>query len=218
MKKPPNVKWAEYIKYGLLKLMHKKIIRRTHQFLVFLNRPLREKIGYYKKGVKKYSCFTKGYKDYSKYYILYKTIRKLKPWYVLECGSGITTIIIALALKENGVGKFVSIDELSRFGNTTAHLVKEAGLDVEMHISPSREDRYEGIQGNRYQTIPDYPYDFVFIDGPVTNAVDLDAFSVLQKNPKAKVLIDCRAKTVRALQTEYKGRFSHFVNLGYINW
>ncbi len=217
MKKPPDTKLADYIKYGLMKAAHKKIVRYLHKMLLY-RYPLWEELAYYKQEVRKNKNFTKGYKDYSKYYILYKAIRKFKPKHVLECGSGITTLIIAFALKENGGGKFVSMDELSQFGDTTARIVREKGLDVEMRISPSIEDVYGEISGHRYQNIPDYPYDFIFVDGPVTTSVDLDAFYLLHKNPKAKVLVDCRAKTVRALQTKYKGRFNHFVNLGYVNW
>src|SRR3989344_9466942 len=102
MKKPSSISWIKYIKYGASNFFQKKVVRRIHKVLVFSNRSLWEKIEHYKIEARMNKNFTVNYKDYSKYYILYTIIRKLKPRYILECGSGITTIIIALALKENG--------------------------------------------------------------------------------------------------------------------
>lgn len=206
-------KLVSYLKFGCI-----KYIRRA---VVFVNKIRLKKeavwkeIENFKTQVKPYNQFTKKYQDYSKYLIVYKTIKKFKPKFVLECGSGITTAIINAALKENGFGKLISMDELAQFGDVVARIV---GPSVEMRISPSVEEEFEGMRGTRYQEIPDYPYDLIFVDGPYTKTIDLDAFYLLKKNPRIKVLIDCRVATVRALKQKYGGRFNPFVNLGFINF
>ena len=54
--------------------------------------------------------------EFGDYLELYKTIKHLKPKYVLECGSGVSSCVIAYALMEiqNETGikrKFISMEE-----------------------------------------------------------------------------------------------------------
>ncbi|TAL19587.1 class I SAM-dependent methyltransferase [Patescibacteria group bacterium] len=213
MSKPTNVPWHTYAKFGGIKYV--RIVVRSLHKLLLMREPVWKDISYFKSEAKKYPQFTKGYRHWSKYYILYKIVRKLKPRFVLECGSGISTAIIISALRENGGGLLVSLDESPEYGNVVRDIV---GSEVETHISPSVEATYEGLTGTKYAQIPDYPYDFIFVDGPQTQTVDLDAFYVLEKNPIAKVLIDCRVATVRALKQRFGGLFNPWVNLGFINF
>lgn len=164
--------------------------------------------------------FNKGYKHYAKYHTLYTSIRKRKPQFVLECGSGVTTLVILLALKENEEGRLISMDEDSFFGGTVKKIVDHMfpGAPLDMHIVPAVSDVYSGIIGTRYEHLPDYQYDFVFVDGPQTDGVDLDVFPLLAQNPRLSVLIDVRFSTVMALKKLYpQAYFSHVTNLGYVN-
>lgn len=214
MSKPADTPWITYIKFGSIKYI-RKVIRFYHKILL-KKEPVWEDIQRFKLEVKKYQAFNKGYKHWSKYYTLYKTVRNLKPKFVLECGSGISTAIIIRALEENRTGgRLISIDESSQYGDVVRDVV---GNKVEMHISPSIEAEYEGLVGTRYENIPDFPYDLIFVDGPQTKTIDLDAFILLNKYPKTKVLVDCRVATVNALKQKFGGKFNSFLNLGFINF
>ncbi len=152
---------------------------------------------------------------YAKFFIIYRTVRKLKPKYILECGCGVSTPIIARAIKKNGYGTLISMEQYESFAKVVSEIV---GASVQMNVSDVEETVYNGISGTKYKNIPDYPYDLIFVDGPTTKTVDLDTFYLLEKHPNAKVLIDCRVPTIRALQTKYKGRYNRFTNMGYINF
>lgn len=203
-----------YLKWGFIKHVRRKILGNICKFIL-MTKPVWRDIVDYKSKVKNYSNFDKKYIDYCKYLSIYHTIRKLKPKFVLECGSGISTAIIAKALEENGMGKLISMDEYEKFGSVVSKIV---GSSVEMHISETVEDVYQGMPGTRYKNLPNYFYDIVFVDGPVTKTIDLDAFYVLEKHPYAKVLIDCRVATINALRTKYKGGYNPFTNMGRINF
>ena len=213
MKKPVNLPWRLYIKHGLIK--HSRFFVNVFFESILLTMPVWQDIKRFKQEIKKHEQFRGKYRLYAKFYIIYKTVRQLKPQYVLECGCGISTIIIARALKDNGHGTFVSMEQYGSFGDVIA---KMAGSAVQLHISDTEETAYGSIQGTRYKHIPDYPYDFIFVDGPKTNNADLDAFYVLERQPKAKVLVDCRVRTIAALQTKYPGVYNQFTNMGYINF
>ncbi len=164
--------------------------------------------------------FNKGYKHYAKYYTLYNFIRTRKPQCVLECGSGVTTLVILLALKENGSGSLVSMDEDEFFGNTVRGIAHEMfpGSSFEMNVIPSMPGTYGDLSGMQYRELPDRPYDLMFVDGPQTLTIDIDPFYVLEKNPKIPVIIDVRLATVLALKTKHpSARFNFFLNLGFVN-
>lgn len=164
--------------------------------------------------------FNKGYKHYAKYYTLYSFIRKHKPQYVLECGSGVTTMVMLQALKENGAGTLISMDESDFYGGTVKKIAKEMFPDAsfEMHIVPSVRGVYAGMQGTLYENLPDHPYGLVFVDGPETPDIDLDAFFVLEKNPQTSIIIDVRYATIAALKQKYPQTYLRYLtNLGYLN-
>ncbi len=209
-----DISWFSYIKFGIIKYTRRTVMA-TMCKLILMCLPVWKDIQNYKKEAKKIPHFTKGYRQYYKFLSIYHNIRKYKPQYVLECGSGLSTIIILRALKENGSGKLISVDEDEKFGN---YVSKIAGGDFKVNISPSRPGNYKGISGDQYTAIPEYPYDFLFIDGPQTKEVDLDTFYVLEKNPNARMLIDCRIKTIDAMRKFYPTKYSYLTNMGYINF
>lgn len=214
MHKPANVSWSAYLKYGLIK--RSRFFVYNFYKILLLTKPVWKAITYFKKEIKNYKQFRGKYKMYAKYYIIYKTVRKLKPKYILDLGSGISTIIIALAVRENGFGKLVSMEEYEEFARPISTIANS--LSLEINTSDVEDTNYHGIVGTRYKNIPNYPYDLIFVDGPTTKTVDLDALCLLEKYPTAKVLIDCRVPTIRALRTKYRGGYNHFTNMGYINF
>src|SRR3989338_2842497 len=102
MHKPFGISWPAYIRYGLIK--RSRFFVHNFYRLVLLTTPVYKDINDFKKEIKNYSQFRGTYKRYAKYYLIYKLVRQLRPKYILECGCGLSTIIIARAIKENGQG------------------------------------------------------------------------------------------------------------------
>ncbi len=171
-----------------------------------------------------------GYIDYA---CLYQTVRSTKPVEVLECGTGVSTLVIALALMENET-------ETSRGGRVTSMEEHEGWLEMSRKLLPNKyakyvdfrlsgtiEDQYSLFRGVRYEDIPDRPYDFVFVDGPkyispVDGAAtfDFDYIHVLRSAGRpVGCLVDKRLSTVFVLQQLLgtdKVKYSTVAGLGYV--
>lgn len=69
--------------------------------------------------------------DYVDLFCLYAYIRANRPTRILEYGSGISTLVMALALEQNGEGRLVSIEPSEEWADSTraalpAHLLEKA--------------------------------------------------------------------------------------------
>ncbi len=131
------------------------------------------------------------------YDYLYRWVRGRKPEEVLECGTGKSTIAIALAMLENGFGRVTSMEEdMHWYDHAVARLPEELEEYVEIILSPVT--RYKiGLEnfGFRYKDVPVRPYEMVFIDGPQKQP-NLDYLWVLKNcNRDAAGLLDKRAIT-----------------------
>jgi len=73
-----------------------------------------------------------GYIDYA---CLYQTIRSAKPVEVLECGTGVSTLVIAHALMENE-------SEPGRGGRVTSMEEHEGWLDMSRKLLPDKYAKY----------------------------------------------------------------------------
>ena len=47
---------------------------------------------------------------------------------VIECGSGVTTLVMAYAMRELGTGKVVALEHLERFADRTRELLVDHGV------------------------------------------------------------------------------------------
>jgi hypothetical protein len=168
------------------------------------------------------------------YYFLYKQIRNRKPLEVLECGTGVSTIIIAHALMENEeetgeAGRVTSMEEISEWAEMAENLLPEIYRNnVEIVVSSTVEDYFSVFRGVRYRDVPKRNYDFVFVDGPKYVSphdnhpnFDFDYLHVL-RNSKIPVagLIDQRVSTVFVLQQllgRENVRYSAALGLGFIS-
>ena len=109
---------------------------------------------------------------------LYLAVRKLKPKVVLECGTGMSTHIIAQAmLDEFGPNienlRLVSMEHIKKWRDHNDSLLPARFRDfVEIVHSPAVTYFHSIFRGSAYEQIPDHPYEFVFIDGPA--ALDED--------------------------------------------
>lgn len=146
------------------------------------------------------------------YALLYHSVMRLKPKYVLECGTGRSTLVIAQALKdlvEEGSIQdpvLVSMEQSEKW-----HQEAKAKFPfgeypfVQIHCSPMSTHQYAFISGSCFESVPDYPYDFVFVDGPYQDgppgqtACNVDFIRVVQASEKPVwAVVDNRKSTVLA--------------------
>jgi len=147
--------------------------------------------------------------SYADYWLLYSYIRNKRPKEVLECGTGVTTIILAHAMKDNDVsgaggGRITSMENVPEcYRSATELMPKHLKAYVDINLSEKVEDAYSFFRGVRYKEIPDRPYDFVFIDGPGISApsdghgtFDFDFIRVLERSRgPLSALVDTRLGT-----------------------
>ncbi len=152
--------------------------------------------------------------EFSDYLMLYKTIISLNPKHILELGSGVTTSVIAYAIKEQfeHTGEkaiFISMEENPFYYNQIKDIFPD---DLKPYVifcrSNRKEKMYKGFLGCYYESIPDYPYDFVFIDGPTLRATpssskcfNSDFINIIMKsNNPVTGMLDQRIGTYWALK------------------
>ena len=140
-----------------------------------------------------------GLSDFE-YVKLYQMVRKIKPEYALECGTGKSTFIIAHAMSKNGNGKkLVTMEESKEwaeqqrkafsyfFSHKRANEwfpAEPEGL-VELINSETTIESHRIWRGSCYKDIPDYPYTFMLVDGPRLNDdcfLNIDLINVLKKS------------------------------------
>lgn len=189
-------------------MLLRKILEWRSRWLLSSNADLWSSLQQYLEKTESTGC------SYIDYYALYSRIRTVKPSEVLECGTGVTTLIIAHALKENesetGVrGRVTSMEEIEEWLDMSRKLLSsEYHPYVEFCLSDTVEDCISLFRGVRYREIPKRDYDFVFVDGPKycspldgTPTFDFDFITVLRNSNKpVEGLIDKRVSTVFVLQ------------------
>jgi hypothetical protein len=140
-----------------------------------------------------------GLSDFE-YVRLYQMVRKIKPEYALECGTGKSTFIIAHAMSKNGNGKkFVTMEESKEWTKqqkralnyffshkrTNEWFPGEPEQLVELINSETTIESHRIWRGSCYKNISDYPYTFMMVDGPrLTDDcfLNLDLINVLKKS------------------------------------
>ena len=134
------------------------------------------------------------------YKVLYEWVRKYKPKEVLDCGTGKSTIAIAMGMWYNGFGRVTSMEEIEKwYGMAMERLPEELAPFVEIIHSPV----VEYVGGYRYEKVPERPYEMVFIDGPAKTP-NLDFVWVVARSKIPVVgIIDKRLGTQKCLGQIY---------------
>lgn len=148
------------------------------------------------------------------YVALHSYILQYKPTYILECGTGKSTWILAHALQKNhlesGVlGKVISMESVDIWYNEAKKIFpSELQQYVEFHYSPATTYQYSIIRGTCFTKVPDYQYDLFFVDGPEltvthdgysydTANMDFIRYLITAIKP-ATAIIDTRMRTCAA--------------------
>jgi predicted O-methyltransferase YrrM len=101
---------------------------------------------------------------------LAQTVRDKRPQIVLEAGSGVSTAVIALALKQNGSGRVVALEHLGWAKAETEKLLGEWGVTdyAEVRLAPLEDWVLECETYKWYapSSVPDGEFDLIIVDGP----------------------------------------------------
>lgn len=91
-----------------------------------------------------------------------------RPACVLELGSGLSTLIMAHALRKSGAGKLISIEHDEKYYGETQALLRAHGLAewVELRLCPLEPVGPEQSLWYRMEKLPDASVDMLVIDGP----------------------------------------------------
>ena len=207
----------------LQKHIHNKIAKHN----LHLNQGLWQVFQSYKTISKSTGC------NYSDYWRLYCHIREKKPVEILECGTGVSTILMAYALKENesetGIkGCITSMEDIeSWYTHAAAIIPPDLAEYIDLVFSERTEYYHSIFRGVGYKKIPSRPYDFVFIDGPGTLApsdktisFDFDYINVVKNSEKPIfAILDKRLGTAYVLQKIFgldKVKYFPALGLSYI--
>tara|TARA_Y100001936_G_scaffold178947_1_gene175780 strand:- start:27515 stop:28291 length:777 start_codon:yes stop_codon:yes gene_type:complete len=111
--------------------------------------------------------------EFSDYLHLYNFINRTNPKHILECGSGVTTAVIAYSIEINHQndksyqGHLVTMEEDPFYYEQIKSIFPD---NLNKHVTFIHSERvetsYDGHLGSSYSKIPPAPYDFMFIDGP----------------------------------------------------
>jgi len=131
--------------------------------------------------------------SFTDYWQLYSLVRKMRPAEILECGTGVSTVVMAAALRDNERqhgerGRITSMEDCTHWFEHAKNIFpRELEPYVDILLSPQTEYRERFFCGVGYESIPRRHYELAFIDGPDdhcspagTPTVDLDYIRLLR--------------------------------------
>lgn len=170
--------------------------------------------------------------SYSDYWALYNHVRRHGSTEVLECGTGVSTLVLAAAMLENEregrpVGRITSMEDHEAWFDMARQLLpQELARFVDFTFSPSVEGRFSLFRGMHYRDVPERSFDFAFVDGPHYRTpdgvltCDLDLLRVLDKaETPLMAIVDKRVSTCWVLQQVLgceKVRFDPALGLAFV--
>ncbi len=102
--------------------------------------------------------------------LLAEEVLSRRPAAILECGSGLSTLVLARCCQRLGKGRVVSLENGGEFAASTRRWLEAYGLEsfVEVIHAPLREVQVgEGAwQWYDPETLPQGPFDLLVVDGP----------------------------------------------------
>lgn len=102
--------------------------------------------------------------------LLADLVREDKPAVVVECGSGLSTVVIARCLQLNGRGQVFSLEHMEKFAAQTRKELDRRGLSEWACVldAPLERRDCDGREYHWYRAavLPDLPIDLLIVDGP----------------------------------------------------
>lgn len=130
---------------------------------------------------------------------LHDFIIKHKPVTILEFGSGVSTLVIASALRQNGSGKLYSIDHDADFAKKTSELISNEKLNKFVDLRVGSLIQWEKAHMNNsnqevlwynIDSISDIEnIDLLFVDGPPKELVGIPGIQLLQLFIKSCLMV-----------------------------
>lgn len=149
---------------------------------------------------------------------LYREIRRYKPQRVLEFGIGCSTLVMAEALRRNGSGHLFTVEGSQHWLDVTRRDLTPGQTEYATLIRSDCEViDMEGERAHRFVTVPDGPFDMVYLDGP--NAEEVPGWNgalaaaadpILlegQLSDRARIVVDGRDHNVALLKRHLKRRY-----------
>lgn len=147
-------------------------------------------------------------------YLAVRDILKHRPKNILECGTGASTVVLALAVKKLKNedpcydGKIISMESVEEWYNIAVQNLPKKFHDIVTIIHGPRK-KYEILmfRGYIHSNIPEDNYDFVFLDGPsfddeLGTSFCADAIYVaeMKRSGLLRGVIDGRASSAYVMQ------------------
>ncbi|CDG56002.1 hypothetical protein HALA3H3_990006 [Halomonas sp. A3H3] len=153
---------------------------------------------------------------------LHSWVSKYKPLTIVETGSGASTIVIADALRQNGIGKLYSFEHIQKYADQTQVMLEDEFLTpwVELlvgklepwkgkHLNPDDADKPSSWYPLNLSGIENV--DLLVVDGPPKSTCQYARYPALpalfdRLSPKAQVWMD------DAIRQEEKDICKHWAN------
>lgn len=153
----------------------------------------------------------------TKWPTLWRAVRIIlseKPIHILECGTGLSTVVLAEAVYKlrsadpSYNGKIKSMESLAVWHEKAIEMLPEKYKEFTSILLGPRE-KYERLffRGYKHSEIPEENYDFVFLDGPdytdeCGSSFCADILHVVEtsKAPLIRGVVDTRVSSVFVLQ------------------
>jgi predicted O-methyltransferase YrrM len=138
---------------------------------------------------------------------LHELVRERSPRLVVECGSGVSTLVMAFAMKTLGVGKIVSLEHDETYKALTEELLKQhdVGDVVDVRLAPLRDTEVGQATWTWYSTgnLPTEQIDLLVVDGPPSSVGKLSRYPAIpllgdQVAPGGIVVLDDYARSDEA--------------------
>jgi hypothetical protein len=156
----------------------------------------------------------------TKFPTLWRAVRiilKEKPSRILECGTGLSTLVLSAAILKNKAedasydGHIVSMESVEQWFDTAVQNLPEKYKQVvEIVLGPREKYEFLFFRGYRHSNIPPQDFDFVFLDGPNYDDENggsfcADVLHVLEISsaPVVRGVIDTRVSSVFVMQTVF---------------
>lgn len=133
--------------------------------------------------------------------LLVNEVLKFKPQYIVECGSGVSTVLVSYALEKNKQGRIWSLENNQKFAQQSRRLLKLHRLSGQAIVidAPLKKIKIGKLRLNWYaeeafKKLPDQ-IDMLLVDGPpgyIHKLSRLPAIPLLKErlSKKAVVILD----------------------------